>query len=77
MRSTSDAYHAFTKYARDNLSAHPPLDWLSAPPQFKEVVGSHRIELKPHGPKPDARDLRSVLARFRADRRTMGRGCNE
>ena len=62
--STAGAYHEFTKYSQESMRSHPGLDWSKAPSQFKDVVGSHRIELRPHGRKPDAKDLRSVLARF-------------
>ncbi|MHC4407468.1 MAG: SagB/ThcOx family dehydrogenase [Planctomycetota bacterium] len=62
--SAATEYHALTKYSRENLHAHPGLDWSKAPGQFKEVVGSHRVELRSFGKKPNADDLRSVLARF-------------
>jgi len=62
--STATAYHALTKYSRSNLHNHPGLDWSKAPQQFKEVVGAHRVELRAFGKKPDAVDLRSVLARL-------------
>jgi SagB-type dehydrogenase family enzyme len=61
--STATAYHSLTKYSRENLHSQPGLDWSKAPSKFKEVVGSHRVELRSFGKKPNAKDIRSVLAR--------------
>ncbi|MEM8883899.1 MAG: SagB/ThcOx family dehydrogenase [Planctomycetota bacterium] len=57
-------YHALTKYDRQRVLASPGLDWSKAPAQFKDVVGSHRVELRSFGKTPNTEDIRSVLARF-------------
>ena len=63
--STALAYHTATKYSPESIGGHPPLDWATQPPAWKDYDAPTPIELAPFlpfSPNPFTRAVRDHRA---------------